>query len=387
MAIVMPKLGLTMTEGVVTSWRVGPGDQVRSGDVLFVVETEKIATEIEAEGDGRIETIEVPEGATVGVGAVVATWTSGRSLRPQQGDDGMTAASRPDSGGPARIVATPLARRLARQAGIPLHAAKGTGPRGRIKARDIEVLAAASTAAAAGDEPRETATEATHRRAASMLEKVVARRMTEAKQTIPHFYVLAEADVTRLVALREEVNAMPEFARVSINHLVLATVGRAIVRMPEMNTVWDDGEFVQLSSSDIGMAVGTDRGLYAPVIRDAGRLPLETLSRTADALTARARAGQLRPDELTGGAIAVSNVGMHGASHLVPIINPGQSAVLGVGRIKEVFRPDAGGKPELRREIGLVLSCDHRVFDGVAAARFLNCITDLLEKPIALLRM
>lgn len=383
----MPKLGLTMTEGVVTSWQVGPGDQVRSGDVLFVVETEKIATEIEAEGDGRIETIEVPEGATVAVGAVVATWTSGRSVRPQQGDDRVTAASRPDARATARMVATPLARRLARQAGIPLHAAKGTGPRGRIKAHDIEVLAAASTAANASDKPRERATEGTHRRAASMLEKVVARRMTEAKQTIPHFYLLAEADVTRLVAFREEANSMPEFARLSINHLVIATVGRAIVRMPEMNIVWDDGEFVQLSSSDIGMAVSTDRGLYAPVVRDAGRLPLETLSRTADEVTARARAGQLLPDELTGGAIAVSNVGMYGASHLVPIINPGQSALLGVGRIKEVFRPDAGGKPELRREIGLVLSCDHRVFDGVAAARFLNCITGLLEKPIALLRM
>lgn len=400
-AIIMPKLGLTMTEGVVASWRVGVGDLVRNGDVLFVVETEKIATEVEAQGDGQIETIEAVEGTTVPVGAVVATWTGKGAVQSGDGDQRALApaAGQPDSvaamqapraapAGGARIIATPLARRLAREAGIPLTALTGSGLRGRIKARDVETAIAAKSAAIQAVEPRcaEPANDGS-RRAASGLERTVARRMTEAKQAIPHFYVLAEADVTSLVKLRDELNAMEGFTRISINHLVVAAVGRAIVRMPEINAVWSDDAFVQLSSSDVGMAVDTPRGLFAPLIREAGSLSLEALARAANAIAERARAGQLLADELAGGSISVSNVGMYGASHLVPIINPGQAAILGVAGIKPVFRPDADDQPVLRREIGLVLSCDHRVLNGVAAARFLDCVSDILRNPLGLLRV
>jgi pyruvate dehydrogenase E2 component (dihydrolipoamide acetyltransferase) len=400
-AIIMPKLGLTMTEGVVASWRVGPGDQVRNGDVLFVVETEKIATEIEAQGDGQIETIEVAEGATVPVGAVVATWTGKGAVQPGEDDRSApvpavqqpapaaaTPASRTVPAGGGRVVATPLARRLARENGIALAAVTGSGPRGRIKARDVETAMAARSADARSVEPvRDEAPVDGNRRAASALEKTVARRMVQAKQAIPHFYVLAEADVTDLLKLRDELNAMEGFTRISINHLVVAAVGRAMVRMPEVNVVWNDDAFAYLRGSDVGMAVDTERGLFAPVIRDVGRLSLEALARAANALAERARVGELLADDLAGGAIAVSNVGMYGASHLVPIINPGQSAILGVAGIKPVFRPDASEQPMLRREIGLVLSCDHRVLNGVAAARFLDCITDILRNPLGLLRV
>ncbi|WP_298361927.1 dihydrolipoamide acetyltransferase family protein [uncultured Bradyrhizobium sp.] len=395
-AIVMPKLGLTMTEGVVASWRVGPGDQVRGGDVLFVVETEKIATEVEAQGDGRIESIEVLEGATVPVGTVVATWT-GKGV-VQLGEDDRSApvpaadrpapqGARPLAASGGRIIATPLARRLARKAGIPLATVTGTGPRGRIKARDVETAMAAQSAAVRSIAPPSEPVAAGDRRDASALEKTVARRMTEAKQAIPHFYVLAEADVTGLLKLRDELNAMEGFARISINHLVLAAVGRALLRMPDVNVVWADDAFVQLTGSDVGMAVDTGRGLFAPVIRDAGILPLDALAGAANAIAERAKAGELLAGDLAGGAIAVSNVGMYGASHLVPIINPGQSAILGVAGIKQVFRPDANEQPVLRREIGLVLSCDHRVLNGVAAARFLDCITGILQNPLNLLRI
>jgi pyruvate dehydrogenase E2 component (dihydrolipoamide acetyltransferase) len=399
-AIIMPKLGLTMTEGVVASWRVGPGDQVRNGDILFIVETEKIATEIEAQGDGRIETIEVAEGTTVPIGAVVATWT-GKGAAQLGGDQSAPMAApdqpappsvaqaphpAPESGG--RIIATPLARRLARDADIALATVTGSGPRGRIKARDVETaIAARSAVTRPATPPRGEPAVEGDRRTASALEKTVARRMTEAKQAIPHFYVLAEADVTDLLKLREQLNAMEGFTRISINHLVVAAVGRAIMRMPEINVVWNDDAFVQLSGSDVGMAVDTPRGLLAPVIRDAGTLSLEALARAANATAERARAGQLLAGDLVGGAIAVSNVGMYGASHLVPIINPGQSAILGVAGIKPVFRPDDNEQPVLRREVGLVLSCDHRVLNGVAAARFLDCITDFLRNPLGLLRV
>ncbi len=392
-AIIMPKLGLTMTEGLLASWRVAPGDQVRGGDVLFVVETEKIATEIEAQGDGRIETIEVAEGATVPVGAVVATWSGGASAPPREATAGaidrpmpIETPPPPHSGGGERIIATPLARRLACDADIPLTALRGGGPRGRIRARDVEAAIAARAAAPRSTTPASDASVAGERRAATSMEKTVAHRMAQAKQTIPHFYVLAEADVTDLLKLRDDLNAMEGFARISVNHLVMAAVGRAIVRMPEINVVWDEDAVVQLAGSDVGMAVDTGRGLLAPVVRDAGGRPLDALARDVNALVERARAGQLSGDDLAGGAIAVSNVGMHGVSHLVPIINPGQSAILGVAAIKPVFRPDVDARPALRQEIGLVLSCDHRVHNGVAAARFLDCVTGILQHPLSLLR-
>lgn len=399
-AILMPKLGLTMTEGLLASWRVGPGDRVRNGDILFIVETEKIATEIEAQGEGRIETIEVAEGATVPVGTVVATWSGGNSAlpgeevrravppvpapRPVLAEAAPIAGSAPPRG--ERILATPLARRLAREAGVELASVSGSGPRGRIKLRDIErqVAARAMTPQSGARAPATQTPGA--RRAASTTEKTIARRMAQSKQTIPHFYVLGEADVTDLVKLRDDLNAMAGYTRVSINHLVMAAVGRALLRMPEMNVVWNDDAIVEIMGSDVGMAVDTGRGLFAPVIRNAGGLPLESLAQAANRLMERARAGQLAAEDLSGGAISVSNVGMYGASHLVPIINPGQSAILGVAGIKPVFRPDETGAPVLRREIGLVLSCDHRVHDGVAAARFLDCIGGILQNPLGLLR-
>lgn len=407
--IVMPKLGLTMTEGVVTSWLVRPGDQVRTGDVLVVVETEKIASEVESPGDGRIETIEVAEGSTVPVGAVLATWTGGdaaqRGSRPESNkadrrDDASIAPS-PDnvshaqpsavrSGSGERLIATPLARRLAKDARIVLSAVTGSGPRGRIKARDVAAAIANAWRQPAAPISIEQASIAQSptglRRAATALEKTVARRMTQAKQTIPHFYVQAEPDVSRLLKLREELNSIEGFTRVSVNHLVIVAVGRALVQMPEINVLWSDDEVVQLTGSDVGFAVDTERGLFAPVIRAVNDRALEALARAANDLAGRAREGRLTADELTGGAITVSNVGMYGASHLIPIINPGQSAILGVAAIKPVFRPDADDQPVLRREIGLVLACDHRVLDGVKAAKFLDCIANHLTNPLLLLR-
>ncbi|MGH6643219.1 MAG: dihydrolipoamide acetyltransferase family protein, partial [Bradyrhizobium sp.] len=305
-SIVMPKLGLTMTEGMVAAWRVAPGDQVRSGDVLFVVETEKIATEIEAPDDGRIETIEVAEGSTAPVGAVLATWTAVDSTRHSsyEGRDNIersaTAlasepakppAARPaiaDSGSGERLIATPLARRLAKDAKIALATVKGSGPRGRIKARDVEAAIGNASRKDAPPAPdRHTniaAPPAAVRRPATALEKTIARRMIQAKQTIPHFYVQAEADVGRLLKMREELNSIAGFTRVSINHLVIVAVGRSLAQMPEINVLWSDDEMVQLTGSDIGFAVDTDRGLFAPVLHGVNDMGLEALARAANDL-------------------------------------------------------------------------------------------------------
>lgn len=402
--IVMPKLGLTMTEGLVTSWLVGPGDQVRSGDVLVVVETEKIASEVESLGDGRIETIEVAEGSTVPVGTVLATWTGVDAVqrsRPEAGDRNHVATALKSGNasitqsaiarsGSGRLIATPLARRLAKDAGIALSTVAGSGPRGRIKARDVEAaiaLAARQLApSAAIEQTIMIGSPAGSRRPATVLEKTIARRMTQAKQVIPHFYVQTEADVSRLLTLREELNSIEGLTRVSVNHLIIVAVGRALAQMPEINVLWSDDEVVQLADSDVGFAVDTERGLFAPVIHAVNDMGLEALARAANDLAGRAKEGRLTADELTGGAITVSNVGMYGASHLIPIINPGQSAILGVAAIKSVFRPDANDQPVLQREIGLVLACDHRVLDGVKAARFLDCVANHLKNPLLLLR-
>ena len=383
-AIVMPKLGLTMTEGLLASWRVGPGDQVATGDVLFVIETEKIATEIEAQHPGRIGAILVPEGETVPVGTTLATWagevaasapaaTSARPAAPACAADTVPAAG-------GRVIATPLARRIARQSGLDLSHVAGSGPHGRIKLADVQ--AAMASAPATSGPPAK----ASHRRLATPAEQVVARRLTQAKQTIPHFYVMAEADVTQLMAMRAELNAAPGPVRLSITHIVMAAVGRALMAQPEFNAVWEDGEIVTLPGSDVGLAVDSPRGLVVPVLREAGADHLDAVAMACAALIDRARAGRLVAKDFEGGAISVSNVGMFGASHLVPIINPGQSAILGVAAVKPVFRPDAQGRPDLRQELGLVLSCDHRVLDGVRAAKFLDAVVRTLEHPLLLLR-
>ena len=210
--------------------------------------------------------------------------------------------------------------------------------------------------------------------------------MTEAKQTIPHFYVMADADVTRLLALRDELNAAAGDMRLSLTPFVVAAVARAMRRLPEINRIWDDGELVTLDGIDIGLAVITERGLMAPVLRNADRLSLEGLARALQNLVARARRGRLTAADLAGGVISVSNVGMFGAAQLIPIINPGQAAILGVAAVRPAFRPDDKGQPSLRQELGLVLSCDHRVLDGVSAARFLGAVTESLRQPLTLLR-
>jgi len=403
----MPKLGLTMTEGLIAEWRVRPGDHVKAGDVMFVVETDKIATDIEARSEGRIERIEVAEGETAPVGMPVAIWTGAdlesnlmsdahvsapmaeKAIEPTK--DVLMELAVPASGEACeRVVATPLARRIARELGVDLFAVTGSGPRGRIKADDVRTSFSAAPAAKPEDvteiEPQAaiTAKDVGRSRVASGFERTVARRLSEAKQQIPHFYVMAEADLTSLLVLRNELNAQLA-TRISVNHLIVLGVVRALQDFPEMNMVWDDGSLVELNSIDIGIAVETPRGLFAPVLRQADECRLELLARKANALAEQAREGVLTANDLQGGAITVSNVGMFGASWLIPIINPGQSAIIGVGKTKREFRPDENDNPELRHVLQLVVSADHRVHDGAKAARFLHLIGQLLENPFQLL--
>jgi pyruvate dehydrogenase E2 component (dihydrolipoamide acetyltransferase) len=396
--ITMPKLGLTMQEGVLSSWLVKPGSIVKAGDVIFVVETDKIANEVEASEDGVIGEIAVAEGETVSVGTVLATWAGGAgalsSTQPEalptitpESSERLTSLQ-PQHPSGARLIATPLARRLARQAGLDLHAVTGSGSRGRIMAADV-LGARVPTAVtrAAETVSTEMPVAAPVVRPVSQFRKVTAERLTLSKQTIPHFYVMAEADITSLDRLRGELNAMDGAQRISVNHFIVHAVGRALVSMPDCNAVWVDDGIQSLAQPDVGIAVEVAAGVLAPVLRNAGGMTLDGMVAAATRLVAAARDGKLKSGELSGGAVTVSNVGMYGASYLVPIINPGQTMILGVGAAKQAFRPDKDGNPALRNELGLVLSCDHRVIDGVAAAKFLTKIKHYLESPLALLRI
>lgn len=318
--LVMPKLGLTMTEGTVAEWPVAEGARFAKDQVYLVVETDKVANEIAAPEAGRLLKILVPKGDTVPVGTPLAEWES-------------------DQAGAEEPAPAP---------------------------------AAAESSALAG---------AAGWRKADPLELAAARKLARAKQEIPHFYLATEIDVGRLQALRGQRNAGAPGARITLTHLIVAAVARALARHPEANRIWQDDGFLDLQGVDVGVAVHTDRGLVVPVLRGADRKGLDELSTEMDALVARARAASLTPDDVGGGAITVSNAGMHDLTYMASIINPGQAAILGVGAERRTFRPDAQGAPRLAREIGAVLSCDHRVLDGVRAAAFLNAVRAALEAP------
>jgi pyruvate dehydrogenase E2 component (dihydrolipoamide acetyltransferase) len=279
-----------------------------------------------------------------------------------------------------RLIATPLARRLAGERSIDLAHVVGTGPRGRIKARDVELASTPSmveqAAAPAAFERRRPATPA---------ERLRARRLTEVQRLMPHFHVVTEADATFLLRFRDELNAEPEAPRLSLTHLILAAVGRALLVLPDCNSVWDDDAIVTFAATDVGIVVDAPGGLIVPILRDAGRLSLFALTAAARDLVGRARAGRLVRAELEGGVVSVSNVGMHGATLLAPIIAPGQSMMIGVGAVRPMFRPDRNGAPSLRQEIALTLAGDHRVLDGVRGARFLGAIRDIIEHPLRLM--
>lgn len=389
--VVMPKLGLTMTEGVLAEWLVGPGDRLAPGQVMFVVETDKIANEIEAPGEGEIVEILVESGETVPVGTPLARWTGkgsvgaggGEGEAPQPAAAPRPAARapepRPDAGG--RVRATPLARRMAREAKLEISAITGSGPHGRIKAADVEAAAARRHEA-----PAPGPGAAGERVAVSAKHLAMARRVSASARDVPHFYLTGRAEVSALLELRRQMNAAGG-PKITLTHLLLKAVGRALIGRPEANRIWADDALLAFSGSDVGMVVDTPDGLFIPVLRDAGRQPLDALAVAAADLIARAKGGGLRREDLDGGAVSVSNVGMAGGvESMAPIINPPQSSILGVGSVVESFRPDADGRPALCRELVLTLACDHRVFDGMSGARFLDAIVRGLESPHALLR-
>lgn len=409
--LLMPKLGLTMTEGLVADWHVSEGAAVQAGQILLTVETEKVAHEVEAEVDGVLAEILVPAGQSAPVGAPVARLRApGDQPPPQDGpaarklmrdhalDRGNVPATGRDGrvtkGDVLRVIATPLARRLAQQRGVDLHAVTGSGPRGRIKAADVQGAAVGAVPPQATDQqPAPQQAAPTRSMSAGMREILpdatrlaTARRVSAARREIPDFALTQDADIGELLDLRARLNADPDRPRITVTHMLIRALGLALAAQPQMNRIWLNDRIVEFDDADIGLVTEAPDGLRIPVVRDAGRCDLDGIAAQASDLVARARAGALAANDVGGGAIALSNVGMFGARTLTPIINPPQAMILGVGAEGAVFRPDATGAPVLRRELILTLVCDHRLIDGGAAARFLAQVVALLQSPLRLLR-
>lgn len=413
--LLVPKLGLTMTEGVLVEWMVQPGEAFKVDQGLFVIESEKAANEIGAEADGTLLEITAQAGETLPCGTVIGYWDDGQAgegvavsaaattvaapsaQATAAAPAAMSAAVIPVVSGAqgARIPVTPLARRLAAQQGVDLSTVTGSGPRGRIRARDVLSKAQQPVQvpqAVQAEKPVNTnapvaaaVTAAGILRVPTNLERTVAQRLTAAKQQVPHFYLSVEAEMSAVMGLRAQLNAAQSRKKLTLNHFVLAAVGQALQAMPEVNCVWTDEGILSLATADVGMAVNTEKGLLVPVLRDVGTLSLGGIAAQAGELIGKAQAGRLTSADMHGGAITVSNAGMHDVTYMASIINPGQSMILGVGSIREVFRPDENGQPVIRREMGMVLSADHRVLDGVAGLKFLKLVVQALQQPMGLL--
>ena len=417
--IVMPKFGLTMTEGLITAWHRKPGVAFFKGDILFEVETEKVTNEVEASADGVLAEILCAEGAVVPVGDPIARLVGGGeavspgvpvstpsqeaprgtdapSARKLMAEHGLARGDLDASGRDGRVmkedvlrvIATPLARRIARNEGIDLANVTGTGPRGRIKSADVSGALTAVPAPLSetplSELPRLVPPDAA--RAAT------ARRVQAAKRDIPHFYLTRHVETGALNRLRADLNGGGPTGgntgrpRLSMTHLLVKAIGLAIAAHPDLNRIWLPDGILTLDTVGVGIVTETPHGLRIPIADRADSSPLDELAEACSGLFARARSGKLTNADVAGGAISLSNVGMFGADTLTPIISPPQAMILGVGAEQHLFRPDDNGQPVLRHEIVLTLAADHRLIDGADAARFLATLAQLIEAPFELLR-
>ena len=386
----LPKLGLTMIEGMLVEWLVKPGQSVMPGDLLYVCETEKIANEIESERAGTIGELVVSVGETVPVGALLATWQGETAApadtrRASHGSPPPAApvAAQAAGSGVARIIATPHARKLARERGVDLALLTGSGPRGRIKAVDVPAAGIAMPANAA-PAPASLAGLA-QPVALSAAQRTVATRMSQSAREVPHFYLEAAADLGALLDLHQQVKARAGLGTLTLTHWLVQAIGLALAEHGPYRRVWHGDGVIELAVSDVALAAAGARGLYVGVAREVGSRALRANLAGLDELIRKAREGRLSAEESTGGATCLSNLGATRVRRVWPIILPGQSSIFGVGRAESLARPDASGNLRAVRELPLVLGCDHRVLNGIDGARLLEAVIARLEDPIDLL--
>ncbi len=397
--LTMPKLSDSMADAVIVRWLKSAGEAFARGDGLIEVETDKATVVYEAEWEGTLDSILVPEGSTVAVGEPIATLANGagvpgrdaRSASPQPDRAPALAAvpaaeARPadDDSAPGRAVASPVARRTAVELGVSLHGLAGTGPGGRITVADVKraaaeaettsVLPAQTLVSGKGEvsvhEP--TPTQAT-----------IARRMVESATTIPVFTVSVDIDVSQIVASRREARERSEEAP-SLNDFVVKAAAATLREFARFNASYVDGKVECYSRVNVGIAVATDDALLVPVVRDADRKSLAELAEETRTLADGARRRALRPEDFHDGTFTVSNLGMFGVRAFTAIIDPPQVAILAVGGARRAPVEESDGRIAFRDLLTATLSCDHRVVYGADGARFLSRLRELLERPLAL---
>jgi pyruvate dehydrogenase E2 component (dihydrolipoamide acetyltransferase) len=441
MDILMPQLGETVAEGKITTWFKSIGDAVKPGDNLFEIETDKVSMEVPATTAGVLKEIRVGVGEVAPVGAVVAILAgasgaisgltvqapepapprspvvprtpivlptspavSAPSARPVMLDPFREVRTPERNYGPAKLasgtVVTPLARRLAGEAGIDLGRIVPSGPNGRIVARDVETAVATragrlarSPAAPSPDRIKALYEPGSYQEIPlDSMRRTIAVRLIEAKQTIPHFYLTADVTIERLNAVREEANASvepndagkPAF-RLSINDFIIKALALALQRVPAANAVWAEDRILRFQCSDVGVAVAIEGGLVTPVIRGAESKSLLDISTEMKDLSARARARKLKPAEIQGGVTAISNLGMYGVREFAAIINPPHATILAVGAAARRPAETADGRIRFASQMTVTLSCDHRVIDGVLGAELLAAFRHFIEHPVGLM--
>jgi pyruvate dehydrogenase E2 component (dihydrolipoamide acetyltransferase) len=442
----MPALSPTMEKGNLAKWLKKEGDKVKSGDVIAEIETDKATMEVEAVDEGTIAKILVPEGtADVPVNDVIAVLAGeGEDVKSAAGASpaapakaAAAPAPQPTTPAPAskaapvvaaapaapaqpatspasaaqsgqsgeRVFSSPLARRLAKEFGLDLSRVLGSGPHGRVVARDVEAAksgqglkpAAAPVSGGVSAPPAGPSDQQIRALFAEgsyeaiphdNMRKVIAQRLTAAKRDIPHYYLTTDCDIGKLVVAREEINAAapkdkdgkPAY-KLSVNDFVIKALAVALQRVPDANVTWTEGAMLRHKVSDVSVAVSIPSGLITPVIRNAHIKPVSVISAEMKDFAARARARKLKPEEYQGGTTAVSNLGMYGIKDFTAVINPPQSTILAVGMAEEraVVR---AGKIEIATIMSVTLSCDHRAMDGALGAQLVSAFRSLIENPI-----
>ncbi|WP_370030930.1 pyruvate dehydrogenase complex dihydrolipoamide acetyltransferase [Qipengyuania mesophila] len=426
--IKMPALSPTMEEGTLAKWLVKPGDKVEAGDIMAEIETDKATMEFEAVDEGTIASIAVDEGTEgVKVGTVIAMLAeegedvdeaakaapSGDAPKEEAKSEPASAKAEPVAApaptpapAPAasapkpsgdRIIASPLAKRIAEQKGIDLSGVTGSGPNGRIVKADVEGAqpgAAPAKAEAAPAAPAKPAKPATlggdldapyEAQKLNNVRKVIARRLTEAKQTIPHIYLTVDVRLDALLKLRGELNKSLEAdgVKLSVNDLLIKALARALQRVPKCNVSFQGDELFQYSREDISVAVAAPSGLITPIIRDAGRKGLAQISTEMKSLAGKAKDGKLQPQEFQGGTASLSNLGMFGTKQFDAVINPPQAMILAVGAGEQ--RPwVVDGALGVATVMSATGSFDHRAIDGADGAQFMQAFQQLVENPMGL---
>jgi pyruvate dehydrogenase E2 component (dihydrolipoamide acetyltransferase) len=443
--ILMPALSPTMEKGNLAKWLKKEGDKVKSGDVIAEIETDKATMEVEAVDEGTIAKILVPEGTqdvpvndviavlagdgedvkAAGAGAAsappkpAAAAEAPAAAKPAPAPAPAAKAPPPPAAAPApqavpaaqanghrRIFSSPLARRLAKEAGIDLARITGSGPHGRVIARDVEGAKSGNglKAPAAAPGAPSIAPSMTDQQILALFEpgsyeivphdgmrRTIAQRLTAATQTIPTFYLTIDCDIGRLLDAREQINASAPkdkekkpLYKLSVNDFVIKALAVALQQVPDCNVSWTEAGMVKHKHSDVGVAVAMPGGLITPIIRNAESKSLSQISNEMKDLAARARTRKLKPQEYQGGTSSVSNLGMFGISHFTAVINPPQSTILAVGASEEraVVR---NGKVEAAHIMSVTLSCDHRAIDGALGAELIGAFSRLVENPVMMM--